>query len=193
MAERAQVRSIETLEGFRARLIVYLTKARAVLEEASDEKQRTRVWLESDRRTFWEAECRRRALQLQTAQQELFTAKLSRIHSATAAQLLAVERAQQALRQAEAKRDAVKLWTREFETRAEPLAKQIDQLQSFLATDLTRAVAFLGQIIGTLEAYSREQSKAATGSAPQPAALTDPGSQETGRGSAAESPEPSAT
>ena len=60
MSERAQVRSVEAIESFRAKLIVFMTKARTDVEEVSDEVQRVRVWLESDRRTHWDRECRKR-------------------------------------------------------------------------------------------------------------------------------------
>ena len=50
MAERAQVTSIEALDTFRASLLVYLTKARPVLDEVSADVQRTRNWLEVERR-----------------------------------------------------------------------------------------------------------------------------------------------
>jgi hypothetical protein len=154
MAERAHVTSVEAIEAFRARLILYLTKARAAVEEVSDEIQHTRAWLENDQRTRWEGECRRCQRVLDEAEQELFNTKISRLRTQTAAQLLAVERAKHALRQAEAKRDAVKRWAREFGNRAEPLGKQIDQLLGFLATDMGKGVAYLGSVIKALEAYT---------------------------------------
>ena len=131
-----------------------MAKARTDVEEISEEVQRVRVWLESDRRTHWEREFRKRSLTLQELQQQLFGAKLSQLRNETAAQALAVERAKRALREAEEKRAAVKRWTREFENRAQPLAKQIDQLLTFLSTDLAKAVSHLHSVIAILESYS---------------------------------------
>jgi curved DNA-binding protein CbpA len=153
MPERAQVTSVEAIESFRACLIVYLTKARALLEEVSDEKQRTRAWLQDEQRVHWEQECRLRRRKLEDAEQELFSAKLSRIQTQSAAQILAVERCKRSLREVEEKLAAVRKWNREFENRAEPLVKQIEQLQTFLTTDLSKAVAYLGTVLTTLEAY----------------------------------------
>ena len=42
MAEQAQVTSVEAVEAFRASLIIFLTKARSVLEETSDDVLRAR-------------------------------------------------------------------------------------------------------------------------------------------------------
>ena len=53
MADRAQVTSVEAVESFRSDLIVFLTKARSVLEEACDEVLRTRQWVQNDQRRFW--------------------------------------------------------------------------------------------------------------------------------------------
>jgi len=52
MPERAKVTSLEAIEGFRARLIIYRDKAGRVLDEVSEEVSRTRGWLQGDRVTF---------------------------------------------------------------------------------------------------------------------------------------------
>ena len=154
MREGAQVKSVEALESLRANLIVYLSKARPTLEEASDEVRRTRGWLETDQRCHWEGELRRRAASLQEAQQELFSAKLSNEGLPTAAQQLAVSRAQSDVREAEDKLRLVRKWRREFESLADPLAKQLDQVHGFLTTEMPRAVVYLTQAVRTLEAYA---------------------------------------
>lgn len=172
MADRAQVASVEAVDAFRAKTIVFLTKARAAVDEVIEEIQRTQGWLDNDQRTYWERELRRRQRQLDEAQQELFSAKISRLRTQTAAQVLAVERAKAAVRHAEEKRDAVKRWAREFEMRAEPLAKQVEQLQTFLAGDLTKAAVYLGTVVKVLQEYALIASPALE-AAPAPAARTD--------------------
>ena len=154
MPERAQVNSVEALDAFRAKLIVFISKARAGVDEVIDEIQRTQSWLENEQRTYWDRELRRRNRELDEAEQELFSAKISRIRTQSAAQVLAVERAKRSVRAAEAKRDAVKKWTREFESRAEPLGKQVDQLLTFLTTDLGKGVAYLGSTVKLLQDYA---------------------------------------
>jgi hypothetical protein len=170
MSERAQVRSVEAIASFRAKLIVFMTKTRTDVEEVSDEVQRVRVWLESDRRAHWDQEFRKRTLALQELQQQFFSARISHLRSETAAQALAVERAKRAVRDADEKRADVRRWSREYENRVQPLAKQIDQLLTFLSTDLTKAVAYLATILGILESYAGPRA----GAAPSPVTLSDP-------------------
>ncbi len=161
MAERAQVASLDALESFRAGLIVFLSKARPALEDICDEVRRTRSWLESDRRVYWENQVRVRSRELEQARQELFGASLSGLRQPTAAHQANVARAQAALRQAEEKVQHTRQWIRELENQTLPLTRQLDQLNSFLAADLVHAVAYLEQIRSTLEAYTQMMPGAA--------------------------------
>jgi hypothetical protein len=153
MTGQAQITSVEALESFRAKLIVFLGQARPVLDEAANELSRTRLWLQNDQRTFWEHELRLRGRRLEEANQELFNAKLSQFNESTALHLMAVQRTQRAVQEAEARRGVLKKWDRELENRAAPLMKQMEQLQGFLATDMTRAVAYLDRALKALDAY----------------------------------------
>jgi hypothetical protein len=69
-------------------------------------------------------------------------------------QQLVTQRAQQAVQESEQKLRSLKKWDRELETQADPLLKQVDQLQGFLSNDTTRAVTYLTQVIQALEAYA---------------------------------------
>ena len=154
MAERAQVTSIEAVDSFRADLIVFMSKARAILEEASDDVLRTRLWVQNDQRRVWENELRVRYRKLEEARAELFNAQLSKFHESKALCLMAVQRAERTNREAEAKMAVLKKWDREIENRTDPLTKQVTQFHSFLTTDMKRAVAYLDQVVKTLEAYA---------------------------------------
>ncbi len=154
MPEKAQITSVEAIESFRAQLIVFLGQARPVLEEAGNEMSRTRLWLQNEQRMFWEIDLRRRERRLEEAKQELFNAKVSSLPTGTAALLqMTMQRAQRAVHEAEAKLKLLKRWDTELDNRAAPLMKQIGQLHGFLAMDMTRAVAYLDQILRTLDAY----------------------------------------
>ena len=89
---QAQVTSVEAIELFRAKFIVFLAQARNVLEEASNEVVRMRPWLQDEKRMFWEQELRRRARKLEEAKQELFNATLSKFHETIALHRMAVQR-----------------------------------------------------------------------------------------------------
>jgi hypothetical protein len=154
MADKAQVTSVEAIEAFRARLIVFLGQARPVLEEIGGELARTRLWLQNDQRAFWELERRRRERRLEDAKQELFNATISALPTGTAALLqMNVHRAQRAVQEAEAKLKLMHRWDSELDNHAAPLLKMTEQLHGFLATDMARAVACLDQTLKALDSY----------------------------------------
>ena len=154
MAQQAQITSVEAIESFRASLILYLSKARPVLEEISADVLRTRLWLQNDQRLRWENELRLRHRRLEEAKAELFNAKLSQFQQNTTLPHLVMQRAQRAVQEVEAKLLILKKWERDLENRTDPLTKQVEQLHGFLTTDMTRAVAYLAQVVATLDAYA---------------------------------------
>ncbi|HEX4645014.1 MAG TPA: hypothetical protein VH598_05340, partial [Verrucomicrobiae bacterium] len=154
MPDRANVTSVDALKSFRANLIVYQAKARPTLEEVNSEVVRVRVWLETDQRSRWEAEVRRRKKRLEEAQQAVFSANMSTLREVTVAEQLAVQKAKRALEEAEGKLKILKQWAREFESRVEPLVKQLEKLHTVLSNDIPKAVAYLAQSANTLEEYA---------------------------------------
>ena len=170
MEQRAQVTSVEALESFRASLILFLSKARPTLEEVSNEVLRTTAWLQNEQRNYWDKQMRLRARELERAQQELFSARLSKLQKPTAAQEIALHRAQRAIREAEAKQQLVKKWSRDLENRTEPLLKQVAQLHGFLTKEMTQAVAYLAQAVKTLEAYAEAGPRSASSQSGLPGA-----------------------
>lgn len=165
MADGAHVSSIDALESFRANLIVFRSKARPALEEISAEILRTRLWLENDQRVYWENQVRRRALVLEEAKKELFSAQMSNLQDATTLEIMAVRRAERALDEAQGRLAVVKRWNREFGSRVEPLARQLEKLQSVLATDMPKAEHFLAQAVKTLDAYTSAPAPSVTDNA----------------------------
>jgi hypothetical protein len=154
MSEQAKITSVEAIESFRAALILYLSQARPALEEISGEIVRTKVWLQHDQRRLWENEMRKRLKKLEEAQQELFSARLSNFQETTSLQQMVVQRTQRAVREAEEKLARLKKWDRELENRSEPLVKSAEQFHTFLTTEMPKAIAYLAQVVKTLEAYS---------------------------------------
>src|SRR5882724_5386529 len=165
MPQKAHVTSVEALESFRSSLIVYLGKARPTLEEVSGEVVRTRLWLQNDQRTNWEAQARRRAKLLEQAQAALFSARISNLRKETSAEQLAFHRAKRSMEEAEAKLRTIKQWNREFDNRVEPLVKQTEKLHTVLAHDMIKAIAYLTEAIKTLAAYSETAPPASAASA----------------------------
>ncbi len=154
MSDRADITSVEAIAAFRASLIVYLAKARATIEEVTADVQRTKVWLQADRRLHWEAELTRRTRQLEAARQELFSSGLSNQGGAKGWHQMAVHRGEHAVREAAETLERIRKWNRQFQDRADPLVKQVGKLHTLFATEMRRATTQLGETLKTLEAYS---------------------------------------
>lgn len=154
MPEKAHVSSLDALEAFRANLIVYVSQARPALDEVSGEVMRTRIWLETQQRTYWEEQLRRRVKELERAQQALFSARLGALRRETASDQMAVHRAKRAVEEAESRLRVIKKWTREFDGRVQPMLKQTEKLHTVLTNDMTKAIAYLAQALNTLSAYA---------------------------------------
>src|SRR5262249_44951910 len=186
MPQGAHVTSTEAIEAFRASLLVYLSKARPLLEDACDEVSRTRQWLQQEQRVHWENNRRRRAKQLEQAQQALYSARLANLREPTAAEQAAVSQAKRALTEAEEKLRILKRWTLEFDGRIGPLLKKLEQLRTLLANDMPKAVASLAQLLKTLAAYAA----ASTGAMPPVAGKADAAEGGGAATSTGEIPEP---
>jgi hypothetical protein len=169
MPQRAVVTSVDAIEAFRANLIVYVSKARPTLEEASADVLRLRSWLENEQRAYWEGQVRRRTKDLEQAQQALFSARLSHLSKATAVEQLAFHRARRALDEANEKLRVLKRWAREFEARVQPLAKQMEKLHTVLSNDMLLAIASLAQTVKTLSDYAGIAPPPSLANAPTPA------------------------
>ena len=170
MAGQAQISSIESIEAFRAELLVYLNQMRPVIDEAASEVMRMRYWLQNEQYAYRENQASRLRRKLEEAQAELMNARLSSLQVSSSVQQLAVQKIKRALQEIEAKQVLLKKWDRDLENLTDPLVKQVNQLQNFLATDMTEAVVYLAQVIRALDAY---RAVAAPGLSVTPAATTE--------------------
>lgn len=169
MANQVRVTSLDALESFRARLIIFLSKAIGAVDEVGDEVRRTRSWVHNDQRHFWETQIKKRRRALEQAEGEYMNARLSKLQDNTAAQKQAVMKAKRALAEAEEKLAAVKVWIRNFDSSTDPMLKRMSSLRDFLDFDMPKAVAFLTQAQKTLEAYTQIPTPAADDAAAAPA------------------------
>jgi len=154
MPEHAHVTSVAAIEEFRANLVVYVSKARPTLEEVHADVLRLRVWLEQDQRRILEGLLNRRGKELEQAQSSLSTARMSIFRGDCSSEQMAVRQARRAVEDAEGKLKRLKLWSREFDNRVEPLAKQLEKLHTVLTHDMGNAIAYLSQTIQTLLNYA---------------------------------------
>ena len=173
MPERAKVTSLEAIEDFRAKLIVYRDKATRVLDEVSDEVTRVRLWLETDRPAHWQNQIKKRTRELELAQQELFSAQLSGLRDASYAQQAAVQKCRRAIRDAEDRVKLVKQWERQFDQRVQTPARQVEKLRHNLSHDLGQAVLWLNEATKTLTEYA-ELAPPGSSAAASPAPIESP-------------------
>jgi hypothetical protein len=139
----------------------------------SSEVLRVRQWLQNDQRRRWEGEMKARTKKLERARAELFSISLSKMQEVSSAQQLIVHRAKAAFEEAEKKIALLKKWDKELDNRSEPLVKQVDQFQSFVSSEMPRAIAYLTQVIRSLEAYA-EIRMSGTAGAGAPEKLEEP-------------------
>ena len=163
MPQKAHVTSVDAIAAFRSNLINYVSKARPTLEEVTADVLRLRSWLQNEQRTHWEAQVRRRGKDLEEAQQALFSARISNLRDETTAEQTAYHRARRALDEALEKLRVLKNWNREFDSRLDPLVKQMEKLHTLLANDLTMAVAYLAEVVQTLASYASMPAPSASG------------------------------
>lgn len=178
MPERAKVTSLEAIEAFRAKLIVYCEKASRVLDETNDEVIRTRLWLQQERRTQCEAEIRRCQRELEQRQQELFSQRIAVLDNPVDVQQAAVRKVRERLREAEAKLVRVRQWDRNYDQRVEPAARQVEKFRYLVDKDLGSAVVYLAEVSRTLSAYAELSPSPSAVPAPPPTAGQEPTAEE---------------
>ncbi|HAM70501.1 MAG TPA: hypothetical protein DCM86_02540 [Verrucomicrobiales bacterium] len=161
MAKPAHITSVEALEAFRTALINYVSRARPTLEEVSSDVARTRVWMETDQRTHWETQLKKRLRKLEDARNAQFSARLMEMPDS----MMAVHKAKRECEEAEGKLRAIKHWSRQFDGVMQPLVKQMEKLQTLLVYDMPQAVAYLTETIKILQAYAEVSLPAGDGGA----------------------------
>ena len=168
MANDARVRSIEALETMRASLITFLARAKRAVDQVSEEVSRTRQWVQVEQRTFWTEQLRRRTRNLERAQQEYFSAKLSTMKQTMILQEQQLRKAKAEMDDATAKMQAVKKWTRDFDRYADPLVKKVDTMRQFLDHVMPRAIHYLDTTQRILADYADTNLPVEASSARQP-------------------------
>ena len=157
MSDQAKVKSVESLEYFRASLLTFLDKAKKANASAEGAVKKARYWIEQEQWTAWSQELKKRTRYLELAEQELFSARLSEHRDAMLEQKT-VRRCKAAVEEAEGKLKVIKRWTREFDRLFDGPVKGLGHLDDFLTNQIPRGAAWLAQAIKTLDAYARESA-----------------------------------
>ncbi len=178
MSQQARVTSVDALDAFRAALVVFVTKARTAVDGVRDKVKRTRNWLQTDQRLFWDGEIRRRQRQLDQAIQELYSARLTKMTATITMREAVVRKAKAAVAEAEQKLRNVKKWNTNFDSVADPLVKKLDGFRDYLDHEMPDAITFLYRAAEILAAYAERSSPpsapAAAAAAPADGAPANP-------------------
>ena len=158
MSDQVKISSIDALEGFRADLIQYISKARVALEDMEGDVRRTQTWLDTDRTQHWAGQLKLGMKKLHQAEQELYSANLTSPLASNAFQKMAVLKARRKVEEAEEKLLAVKKWRQTFDNRATPLLRQLGPLFELIGQKLPMGVHSLGESIKALQDYAEKSA-----------------------------------
>jgi hypothetical protein len=154
MPAQAKVSSTDALDAFRSSLIIYLERARHILDDVQHDVLRTRMWLQHDQQPHWKKQIRLRGHELAQAEQELLTARLSEQGEAVRDRRRAVERARTRLGEAESALERVQRWLRQYDHEIDPHSRSTNPLRQLLDHNLVKAVALLSQTTRVLADYA---------------------------------------
>ncbi len=155
MSQSARVESLDALKEFRADLVTFGVDAQEALAAADLEIQRTLDGLEQQLK-LWQAELRRRQDELLRAKAQLsqkqWGAREPRAAGTTEAEM-AVRKAQERVREAEAKIETVKRWLMHLPREIAEYQGPVRRLGGWLESELKQGVALLERRVASLEAY----------------------------------------
>jgi hypothetical protein len=157
MGETAQVRSIDVLPLIASGLIKFRSQCAGALDDIEIELRRVREWIGHDRKEYWAHELNRAYERLNQARVGLHQAKMAKKvgqhDPACVDEKRAVERAQQRVRLAQEKINAVRHWTRAIDRAVDDFVRQRTQFAGWLETDVPAAVTALNKMSESLVTY----------------------------------------
>jgi len=154
LADQAHVSDIERLERFRSSLRVFLEKAGLILNEVGDEVKRTRIWLQSEQKLRLTGEMGRKRKELETMEQELFSARLSNLREGKTGFQKRINQKRREIRELEGKMRAVSAWLRNFDSKVETELRKVDRLRLLFDTEMVGALQYLAEASQNLRSYS---------------------------------------
>jgi hypothetical protein len=157
MSTQASVHSIDALKELRAAFALYADDVQAALGAVDMEVRRTVLWLQQDRRAYWQEQIKRRREAVAQAQAEVFRRKLSQSSESPAysEQKELLRRAEAALRDAETRLALIRKWDPALQQAILEYRASTRRIVDFARGDVPRSLALLTRMIDALEAYLR--------------------------------------
>ncbi len=159
MSDRAAVHSIDALREFRVALGLFSEDALAALGAVDMEVRRTLLWLQQDRRLYWQDQIKKRTEQVAMAKAEVFRRQLAKTADYTPAyseQKELLRKAEESLRDAERRAALVKKWEQVLPQVILEYRATTRRIKDMASGDVVRAGILLERMVQALEAYLRE-------------------------------------
>lgn len=157
MSQGAQVGSVAAIEAFQAALATYIDESKQALTMIDLEIRRAVDWVRVDRAEHWKHEIRRSGEAVNRAKDDLHRCisfkGMEGYTPSCVDERKNLQRAQERLRQAELKAEAVRKWTRAMQHELNEYAGRIVQFNAALEGDIPKALGTLSRILDTLDRY----------------------------------------
>ena len=159
MGEQIKVADVETIERFRASLLVASETFGLALEEAEGEIERTLAWVESEQPDFWRKRIRKAQDEVVMCKSALFRKQEIKATADARPSVVdekkALDRAMKRLEYAETKLRNTKRWTTELPRQSVIFKGALSGMHTVLDRDVPRVNAMLKRMTEHLEAYLR--------------------------------------
>ena len=159
MGEQIKVADVETIERFRASLLVASETFGLALEEAEGEIERTLAWVESEQPDFWRKRIRKVQDEVVMCKSALFRKQEIKATADARPSVVdekkALDRAMKRLEYAETKLRNTKRWSTELPRQSVIFKGALSGMHTVLDRDVPRVNAMLKRMTEHLEAYLR--------------------------------------
>jgi hypothetical protein len=153
----AYVNSISAIQEFRKALVMYVAESRQGVATLETEIRRAFDWIAVDRAQHWRHEIRRASEAVARAKDELHNARtfksIGDYTPSCVDERKALQRAEERLKMAEGKAEAVRKWTRSLQHELNEFAGRMAQFAAVLEIDLPKAMATLDRVLSALDDY----------------------------------------
>jgi len=157
MAEVARVQNLEALKKLKYALQKFQETINVALTDAESDMQRTTIWLETEQKTYWVAEHRKRHEAVEKAKQAVREKQLYKdstgYRSSAVDEMKVLQAAQRRLVEAEQKVAAVKKYIPKMQKDTQIYRGGVQRFASTVQHDLPVAITRLDNMLATLEAY----------------------------------------
>ncbi|HUO10675.1 MAG TPA: hypothetical protein VM008_20410 [Phycisphaerae bacterium] len=168
MSEQVRVDDLEIFGRFRVAMIKFAQAANEALGSADSEISRTHSWLETEQRTYWEGQLRKRTEAVTKAREAVRQKKLYKDSSGRTPGAVEEEKflakCIAAVAHAEERLESVRRWLPRLERAAGMYRSGVAGLSKTVDDDVPKAIALLDRLADSLQQYLQIEGAAGGGS-----------------------------